>query len=141
MPSLDHDSGRAVRAYLDVGRLQIAMDDLLLVRGFERVGDLARRCDGFVEWQRAARDAIGERGSRDIFENECARSFEPVYGGDVRVVQRREYLRLRAKRARRSESSANFSGRTLIATSRPSRVSRARYTSPMPPAPINDVIS
>src|SRR5678815_1285234 len=41
----------------------------------------------------------------------------------------------RSKRARRSESPVIARGRTLIATSRPSFVSRARYTSPMPPAP------
>ena len=32
-------------------------------------------------------------------------------------------------------SAANAEGRTLMATVRSSRVSRARYTSPMPPAP------
>ena len=39
----------------------------------------------------------------------------------------------RSKRASRSASVANACGRTLIATSRPSLVSRARYTSPIPP--------
>ncbi len=38
-------------------------------------------------------------------------------------------------------SCASASGSTLIATSRPSRVSRARYTSPIPPAPASDNIS
>src|SRR5262245_61888432 len=38
-------------------------------------------------------------------------------------------------------SFARFSGKTLIATSRPRRVSFARYTSPMPPAPSALVIS
>ena len=33
---------RAVGADLDVGGLEIAMDDALLVRGLERVGDLPR---------------------------------------------------------------------------------------------------
>ena len=33
------------------------------------------------------------------------------------------------------------SGRTFSATSRLSRVSRARYTSPMPPAPMRAMIS
>src|SRR5262245_32936458 len=47
----------------------------------------------------------------------------------------------RSKRARRSPSWAKASGRILIATSRWSFVSRARYTSPMPPAPIWSVIS
>ena len=35
-----------------------------------------------------------------------------------------------SKRRSRSGSAANTAGRTLIATSRPRRVSRARYTSP-----------
>src|SRR5262245_43088849 len=47
----------------------------------------------------------------------------------------------RSKRARRSGSAAKRSGRTLIATSRFRRASRARYTSPMPPAPSEPVIS
>src|SRR5215470_7687223 len=46
-----------------------------------------------------------------------------------------------SNRRTRSASPANRSGRTLTATSRPSRVSRARYTSPIPPAPRGDTIS
>jgi len=46
-----------------------------------------------------------------------------------------------SKRRNRSASLASASGSSLIATSRPSRVSRARYTSPMPPAPSGDWIS
>jgi hypothetical protein len=46
-----------------------------------------------------------------------------------------------SNRRNRSESLANPSGRTLMATSRPSLVSRARYTSPMPPAPSGARIS
>ena len=41
----------------------------------------------------------------------------------------------------RSASRANASGRTFSATSRPSFASRARYTSPIPPAPMAPVIS
>ena len=41
----------------------------------------------------------------------------------------------RSKRARTSGFADRCCGSTLTATSRPSRVSRARYTSPMPPAP------
>src|SRR5215468_7027326 len=40
-----------------------------------------------------------------------------------------------SKRASRSGSLEKAAGRILIATSRLSRVSRARYTSPIPPAP------
>ena len=47
----------------------------------------------------------------------------------------------RWNRASRSESSAKRSGRTLRATSRPSFVSWARYTSPMPPWPMRAVTS
>src|SRR5580700_5834102 len=45
------------------------------------------------------------------------------------------------KRRNRSGSRAKAAGKTLIATSRLSRASRARYTSPMPPAPTGDTIS
>ena len=41
-------------AQLDVGGLQIAVDDAVLVRGFERVGDLPRDRQRFVERQRSA---------------------------------------------------------------------------------------
>src|SRR5262245_50610349 len=43
--------------------------------------------------------------------------------------------------ASRSNRSVNCSTETLSATSRSSRVSRARYTSPIPPAPIFPTIS
>ena len=46
-----------------------------------------------------------------------------------------------SKRRRRSGSAATSSGRTLIATSRPRRGSRARYTAPMPPAPRSSATS
>src|SRR3981081_2654171 len=46
-----------------------------------------------------------------------------------------------SKRRRDSESAASASLSTLIATVRSSRVSRARYTSPIPPAPSGAAIS
>src|SRR5205807_6194661 len=46
-----------------------------------------------------------------------------------------------SKRVCRSEFEDRGAGRTLIATVRCSLVSRARYTSPMPPAPRSDWIS
>ena len=49
---------RPVGADLDVGRLQIAMDDALFVRGLERLGDLLRERQGLVERDRPARDAL-----------------------------------------------------------------------------------
>src|SRR3954468_20038198 len=47
----------------------------------------------------------------------------------------------RSKRALRSGSEERCEERTLIATVRSSRVSRARYTSPIPPAPSGATIS
>ena len=47
----------------------------------------------------------------------------------------------RLNRARRSASCANAEGSVLSATSRPSLVSRARKTSPIPPAPSDETIS
>src|SRR5688500_197302 len=46
-----------------------------------------------------------------------------------------------SNRASRSGSVEKAAGSTLIATSRPRRASRARYTSPMPPAPSGPRIS
>src|SRR6185312_4693419 len=46
-----------------------------------------------------------------------------------------------SKRRKRSGSDVRDSGRTLIATSRSSLVSYARYTSPIPPAPSGERIS
>src|SRR5262245_2257329 len=50
-------------------------------------------------------------------------------------------LASRSNRARRSGSYMNGLGSTLMATSRSSRVSRARYTSPMPPEPSGAMLS
>ena len=47
----------------------------------------------------------------------------------------------RSNRCLRSGSPATWAGSTLMATSRPRRESRARYTSPIPPAPMADRIS
>ena len=63
---------RAIRPDLDIRGLQIPMDDALLVRSLECLGNL--QCDGddFVEGQRASRDPIGERLSFDQFQHESS---------------------------------------------------------------------
>ena len=53
----------------------------------------------------------------------------------MRVVERRQELGLALEPREPLGVVRELRGRTLIATSRPSLVSRARYTSPMPPAP------
>ena len=52
---------RAGGGELDVRRLEIAVDDPLLVRGLERLGDLSREFERLVERQRSARKTIGQR--------------------------------------------------------------------------------
>ena len=130
---------RAVGADFHVGGLEIAVDDPLLVCGFERVGDLFRDGEGFVDRQRPARDAVGQRRPFDQLHHERRR---------VRLISRarksrrcsddsaRRALRLRAGTARGDlASAATASGSTLMATARFRFVSVARHTSPMPPAP------
>ena len=88
---------RAVGPHLDVRGLEIAVDDPLLVRRFERLGDLLRDRQRFVDRNRAARDALRQIVALDQFHHEgvhAAGFLEPVDRGDVRMIQRRERLRL-----------------------------------------------
>jgi hypothetical protein len=105
------------------------MDDALLGRRLERLGDLP--CDGlrFVDLHRTVRDALGERRPVHQLHDQrmdAARVLEAVDLRDVRMIERREQMRSRRKRASRSGSVATPDGRTFSATSRSSLVSRAR---------------
>ena len=60
---------------------------------------------------------------------------------DVRMIERRGGLRLLHEAAAAVLVRDAVGGSTLMATSRSSRGSRARYTSPMPPAPISESTS
>ena len=51
---------RAIRPHLDVGRFQIAMNDALCVRRFERLRDVLRDGQRLVEWDRSP-SAFAER--------------------------------------------------------------------------------
>ncbi len=86
---------RAVTSHLDVRGLQIAMDDPLLVRRLERLGDLLRDGQRFVERDRALRDALREVVAFDQLHHERQRAaglLDGIDRGDVRMVQRRECL-------------------------------------------------
>ena len=94
-PEVEHLHG-AVGADLDVRGLQVAMDDALLVRRFQRVGDLLR--DGERVGQRywSTRDQHGEVVAFDELHDQranAARVLEAVDVRDVGMVQRREDLR------------------------------------------------
>ena len=76
------------------------MDDPLLVRRFERLRDLPRDRQGLVERDRAARNALREIVALDELHHEgvhARRFLEAVDRGDVRMIQRREGLRLALK--------------------------------------------
>ena len=65
-------ASRAVFTHLDVRRFQVAMNDALLVRSFQRLGDLLGDGQGFINRQRSLREAIGESRSLDQFHHQSA---------------------------------------------------------------------
>src|SRR5262245_51112930 len=81
----------AVFANLDVRGLEVAVDDALLVRRFERIGDLPRNRDGLVDRESAGlRQALGQGQALDELHHErpgVSRLLESVQLRDVRVVQ------------------------------------------------------
>ena len=71
------------------------MNDSLLVRGFERIRDLLRDRQGFVERNRSPRDALRQVVAFDEFHDEggdvgCL--LEAIDGPDVRMVESREHF-------------------------------------------------
>jgi len=120
------------------------MDHPGFVCGLQRLRDLLGNRQRVFDWYRTLRDAISEGGTLDQFEDErlgVVRLFDAVDLGDAGVVEAGEDLASRWNRASRSESAAKASGRIFRATSRPSCVSVARYTCPMPPSPMRAVTS
>ena len=122
------------------------MDDALLVRGFERVRDSFRDLQRLVNRNCTARDALRQVVAFDQLHHEgpsCPPAFfEAVDAGDTWMVEGGQdfsfALKARQPFRRRVQPTT---GRILMATWRFSLVSVARYTSPMPPAPICAVIS
>ena len=71
------------------------MDDASLVPGFERLRNLARYGEHFLDRDGTISDALGQRRSLDELEDECLypiRFLETVDARDVRMVERREKL-------------------------------------------------
>jgi len=66
------------------------MNDSLLVRRFQRLGDLFRDRQPFIDRDRAARNALGQIVAIDQFHHERVHAggfLEPVDRGDVGMVQ------------------------------------------------------
>jgi hypothetical protein len=74
------------------------MDDALLVRGFERFGDLLRDRECVIERDRAAADALRQVLALDQLHHERV-VFDAVDCRDVRMIERRQHLRF-AREAR-----------------------------------------
>ena len=111
---------------LDFG---LAKADRLLVRRFQRLGDLLRDGQRVVNRIAPARDALREILGLDQFYHESLHSvgvLEAVDRGDVRMIQRGEDFRFARRRARRSESAARDDGRICDGDMTFSVVSRAR---------------
>jgi hypothetical protein len=84
------DLHRAVRADHDVGGLEIAVDDVLLMRRFERIGDLLRDGQCLIDRQGSACDPLRQVLTLDEFHDQRAHPagfFQTVDVRDVRVVQ------------------------------------------------------
>ena len=97
------------------------MDDALLVRGFERIGDLQRNQQRVIEGDRARRDPIGKRRPLDQLHDQRGDArglLEPVNVCDVRMVQRREDFRLTLESGEPLRIAGNRAGSTLMATPR-----------------------
>jgi hypothetical protein len=98
-PEVEHFH-RAVRTHLDVGGLQIAMDDTLPVRRFDRLDDLARDGQRFLERDRIVRDPVGQGLAVDQLHDERHRPLsrsgrraavlDAVDRGDIGMIQRGE---------------------------------------------------
>jgi hypothetical protein len=89
------DLHRAVCAHFDVRGLEIAVNDPLLVCGFECLRDLFRDRQCFIDGNRAARDPLREIIALDEFHREGGHApafFEPIDGSDVRMIERREHF-------------------------------------------------
>ena len=77
---------RAVGPELDVGRLQVAMNDVLFVSGIECECDLACRGNRRIEPQRSLRDSVRQGRPFHQFEHEGVQAFllfDTVDGGDI----------------------------------------------------------
>ena len=115
---------------LDVRRFEIAVDDAAFVSSFKRLGDLFRDRQRFIDWHRPLRDSVGERRPLHHLQYQrrhSSRLFETVYPTDVGVIQGSQNLRFTSETRQPLRITRHRSGsNTLIATLRPSFVSRAR---------------
>ncbi len=90
----------AVSCDLDIARLQIAVDDALLVCSFESFGDLEGQLEGFFDGDGTTFEPILKRVAFHEFKDKKLSAlvfFETVDRRDVGMVQRGQQLRLTFK--------------------------------------------
>jgi hypothetical protein len=110
----------------------------------QRVGDLDAEPKHVRQGKRTAAEPLCERLAIQQFEDEIidvALASDVVEAADVRMVQCGNGPGLASEPGARPASRASVGASTFSATARSSRVSRARYTSPIPPAPISETTS
>ena len=114
------------------------MHDTARVRSVERAGDIDGVVQRLCERERPAFDTRSKRLPFEILEYQVTDALvmaDIVNREDVRMVQCGNGSPSRSNRALNAASDAISGGRTLTATVRSRRVSRALYTSPIPPPP------
>ena len=127
----------------EIFRLEVAMDDATAMRRVEAAGDLRSNGGRLACGKRAPLEPFAECGTFEKLEDRVDDVVVPaeiVNGEDIWMRQRSNGSSL-ALEPREPVWIVNCSGRTFRATSRPRRVSRARYTSPIPPSPSLAMIS
>ena len=96
------DFDRSLRRDLDVGRLQIAVDDALLVGRLQGLRDLQGNLEGFVRRDGASADPLRQRRTLHQLQDErsqLARFLQAVDDTDVGMIERRQQLRFPLKPA------------------------------------------
>jgi hypothetical protein len=132
------DLDEPVARHEQVLRLQVAVHDPVLVGRGEASRDLQPVVEGAVRRQRRLAEAGPQRLALEQLRDDVVgpvlvpMSYTATMLGWLKPPAARASS---SKRRRLSSSPASAEGRILTATSRPSRLSRARNTSPMPPAP------
>ena len=112
-----------------VGRFQIAMGQSMAMGGVERIGELRPNPQRVLERQRAPQQTVRKRLAGQVLHHQEIDTVlfpDVMERADVRVRQARIARASRRNRAWRCGLATMSGGRTLIATARSSRVSRAR---------------
>ena len=102
----------ATTADKDVGRLDVAVNDVRVVRGIERIRDFDAECQHCVQWQTAMIDeSVLQRGAFEALHDDKGAAIllaDIVNGANVRVVQRRRGSSLAAKATQRVRVASQF---------------------------------